>query len=72
MDDLEKGRRMSDTTLTRRSLLVRGGAGAAAVLGGARLLSQVTPAWGAATGQIYQTAASKGIIYGSSTATWQY
>src|SRR3954464_5022215 len=64
---------MFDSTLTRRSLLVRGGVGAAAVLGGgARVLTRVAPAWAAPTGAIYQQAAAKGILYGSSTATWQY
>src|SRR3954468_22287905 len=64
---------MFDSTLTRRSLLVRGAGGAAAVLGGgARLLTRVAPAWAAPTGAIYQQAAAKGILYGSSTATWQY
>src|SRR3954462_6966466 len=64
---------MFDSTLTRRSLLVRGGVGAAAVLGGgARLLTRVAPAWAAPTGAIYQQAAAKGILYGSSTATWQF
>src|SRR3954453_19089423 len=64
---------MFDSTLTRRSLLVRGAVGAAAVLGGgARLLTRVAPAWAAPTGAIYQQAAAKGILYGSSTATWQY
>src|SRR3954454_21730479 len=63
---------MFDSTLTRRSLLVRGGVGAAAaVFGGARLLTRVAPAWAAPTGAIYQQAAAKGILYGSSTATWQ-
>src|SRR3954471_17589971 len=64
---------MFDSTLTRRSLLVRGGVGAAAVLGGgARLLTRVAPAWAAPTGAISQQAAAKGILYGSSTATWQF
>src|SRR3954447_22930996 len=64
---------MFDSTLTRRSLLVRGGVGAAAVLGGgAGVLTRVAPAWAAPSGAIYQQAAAKGIVYGSSTATWQY
>src|SRR3954453_3618184 len=64
---------MFDSTLTRRSLLVRGAVGAAAVLGGgARLLTRVAPAWAAPIGAIYQQAAAKGILYGASTATWQY
>jgi endo-1,4-beta-xylanase len=63
----------TDGTMTRRSLLVRGGLGAAAVLGGgAGVLARVAPAWAAPSGAIYQQAAAKGILYGSSTATWQY
>jgi endo-1,4-beta-xylanase len=62
-----------DRTMTRRSLLVRGGLGAAALLGGGtRVLTRVAPAWAAPSGAIYQQAAAKGIVYGSSTATWQY
>jgi endo-1,4-beta-xylanase len=64
---------MTDTTLTRRSLLVRGGLGAAAILGGgAEVLTRIAPAWAAPSGALYQAAAGKGILYGSSTATWQY
>jgi len=60
-------------TLTRRSFLVRGGLGAAAVLsGGVSALARMTPAWAAPTGSLYQQAKAKGILYGSSTATWQY
>jgi endo-1,4-beta-xylanase len=64
---------MPHGTLTRRSFLVRGGLGAAAVLsGGASALARMAPAWAAPTGQLYQAAAAKGLLYGSSTATWQY
>jgi endo-1,4-beta-xylanase len=60
-------------TLTRRSFLVRGGLGAAAVLGGgARVLTRMAPAWAAPTGALFQAAAAKSILYGSSTATWHY
>jgi endo-1,4-beta-xylanase len=60
-------------TLTRRSFLVRGGLGAAAVMsGGVSALARMTPAWAAPSGALYQQAAAKGILYGSSTATWQY
>ena len=59
--------------LTRRSFLARGGAVAAAVVGGGvSTLTRTTPALAAPTGQLYQAAAAKGILYGSSTATWQF
>jgi endo-1,4-beta-xylanase len=62
-----------DGRLTRRSLLVRGGAGAAAILGGGlSTLARSTPAWAAPTGQLFTQARAKGILYGSSTATWQF
>jgi endo-1,4-beta-xylanase len=58
--------------LTRRSFLVHGGLGAAAVLsGGAATVARMATAWAAPTGALYQQAAAKGIRYGSSTATWQ-
>lgn len=64
---------MTNGTLTRRSFLVRGAVGAAAVLGGGtRLLTRAAPAWAAPSGAIFQQAAAKGILYGSSTATWQF
>ncbi|HWL90406.1 MAG TPA: endo-1,4-beta-xylanase [Actinomycetota bacterium] len=59
--------------MTRRSFLARGGAVAAAVVGGGvSTLTRTTPALAAPTGQLYQAAAAKGILYGSSTATWQF
>jgi endo-1,4-beta-xylanase len=57
--------------VSRRSLLIGGGLGAAAVAGGASALTGIVPAWGAPTGALYQAALAKGIRYGSSTATWQ-
>jgi endo-1,4-beta-xylanase len=63
----------TDGRLTRRSFLTRGGVGAAAVFGGGlSTLTRMTPALAAPTGQLYQAAAAKGILYGSSTATWQF
>jgi endo-1,4-beta-xylanase len=63
----------TDGRLTRRSFLARSGAGAAAVLGGGlATLSRTPPAIAAPTGALYQAAAAKGILYGSSTATWQF
>jgi len=58
--------------LTRRSFLVRGGLGAAAVLGGgATTVVRMASAAAAPSGSLYQQAAAKGLLYGSSTATWQ-
>jgi endo-1,4-beta-xylanase len=63
----------TDGRLTRRSFLVRSGVGAAAVLGGGvSVLSRATPAIAAPTGQLFTQARAKGILYGSSTATWQF
>jgi endo-1,4-beta-xylanase len=63
----------TDGRLTRRSFLARSGAGAAAVLGGGlATLTRTPPAFAAPTGALYQAAAAKGILYGSSTATWQF
>jgi endo-1,4-beta-xylanase len=63
----------SDKKIGRRTFLARAGAGTAVVLGGgASVLSRIAPAWAAPTGQLYNAAKSKGILYGSSTATWQY
>jgi endo-1,4-beta-xylanase len=64
---------MATDGLTRRSFLARSGAGAAAVLGGGlATLTQATPAIAAPTGQLFTAARAKGILYGSSTATWQF
>jgi endo-1,4-beta-xylanase len=64
---------MNDTKISRRSLLKGAGVGAAALVGGGTsILGRVPPAIAAPTGQLYQAAAAKGILYGSSTATWQY
>ena len=53
----------------RRSFLAYTGAGAATVLGGGlATLTRATPAIAAPTGALYQAAAAKGILYGSSTA----
>jgi endo-1,4-beta-xylanase len=47
--------------------------GAAALLGGgASTLAGMATAMAAPTGQLYQAARAKGILYGSSTATWQF
>ena len=63
----------TDGRLTRRSFLARSGAGAAAVLGGGlATLTRATPAIAAPTGQLFTAARAKGILYGSSTATWQF
>ena len=59
------------TRLSRRTLLLGSGLGAAAVVGGTSTLTNMAPAWGAPTGALYQAALAKGIRYGSSTATWQ-
>ena len=59
--------------LTRRAFLARSGAAAAAVVGGGlSTLTRATPALATPTGQLFTTARSKGILYGSSTATWQF
>jgi endo-1,4-beta-xylanase len=64
---------MNDTKISRRSLLKGAGFGAAALLGGGTsILTRMPPAIAAPTGELYTTAASKGILYGSSLATWQY
>jgi endo-1,4-beta-xylanase len=67
--------------VTRRSALIGGGLGAAAVLAGAgpAVASVLAPRTGAADGAaaaatgipLWQQALAKGIVYGSSTATWQ-
>lgn len=58
--------------ISRRSFLVGGGVGVAAVVGGgASQLLTMPPAWGTPSGSLYQAALAKGIRYGSSTATWQ-
>jgi endo-1,4-beta-xylanase len=63
----------TERTLTRRSFLARSGVGAAALLGGgASTLAGMGTALAAPTGQLVQAAAAKGLIYGSSLATWQY
>jgi endo-1,4-beta-xylanase len=56
--------------VSRRSFLIGGGLGAAAVVGGTTAFSTIA-AWAAPTGALYQAALSKGIRYGSSAATWQ-
>jgi endo-1,4-beta-xylanase len=64
---------MDDNKISRRSLLKGAGVGAATLLGGGTsILGRMTPALAAPTGQLYLAAAAKGILYGSSTATWQY
>jgi endo-1,4-beta-xylanase len=64
---------MNGTKISRRTMLKGAGAGAAAALtvGGTSVLTRV-PALAAPTGQLYQAARAKGILYGSSTATWQF
>jgi endo-1,4-beta-xylanase len=64
---------MIGNTFSRRSLLKGAGVGAAALLsGGTSVLTGATPALAAPTGQLYNAAKAKGILYGSSTATWQF
>ena len=64
---------MNDTKISRRSLLKGAGVGAAALLGGGTsILGRMSPALAAPTGELYAAAAAKGILYGSSLATWQY
>ncbi len=61
-----------DRPLSRRSFLAGAGVGAAAVLGGGLpTFANMAVAGAAPTGALYQAAAAKGILYGSSTATWQ-
>jgi endo-1,4-beta-xylanase len=63
---------MANLGVTRRSFLIGGGLGAAAVLGGgASTLLRMSPALAAPSGSLYQAALGKGIRYGSSAATWQ-
>jgi endo-1,4-beta-xylanase len=63
----------SQGKIGRRSFLARAGAGTAVVLGGGvEAFARMTPALAAPTGQLYNAAKAKGILYGSSTATWQY
>jgi endo-1,4-beta-xylanase len=63
----------NDATITRRSVLKGAGVGAAALLsGGTSVLGRMAPALAAPSGALFQQAAAKGILYGSSTATWQY
>jgi endo-1,4-beta-xylanase len=62
-----------DGKFSRRSLLKGAGIGAAALAsGGASVLTGMRPALAAPTGQLYNAAKAKGILYGSSTATWQF
>jgi endo-1,4-beta-xylanase len=64
---------MDDNKISRRSLLKGAGVGAALLAGGGTsLLTRMSPALAAPTGQLYQAANAKGILYGSSLATWQY
>jgi endo-1,4-beta-xylanase len=64
---------MDDKKISRRSLLKGAGVGAAALMGGGTsILGRMSPALAVPTGALYQQAAAKGILYGSSTATWQY
>jgi endo-1,4-beta-xylanase len=64
---------MDGTKISRRSLLKGAGVGAAALAGsGASVLTGMAPALAAPTGQLYNAAKAKGILYGSSTATWQF
>jgi endo-1,4-beta-xylanase len=59
-------------SLGRRSFLVGGGVGAAALLGGgASQLMGMGTAWAAPTGRLHRAALAKGLRYGSSAATWQ-
>src|SRR5688500_8928153 len=69
-----EGERMkTHGTLTRRSFLASSGVGAAAVLsGGVPTIARMGTAMAAPTGALYQAARAKGILYGSSTATWQF
>jgi endo-1,4-beta-xylanase len=58
--------------LRRRSFLVGGGMGAAALLsGGASQIMTMGKAWAEPAGRLYRAALAKGLRYGSSAATWQ-
>ncbi|TDE59696.1 glycosyl hydrolase family 10 [Nonomuraea mesophila] len=58
--------------LPRRSFLVGGGLGAAALLGGGvSPFVSARAAWAAPAGELHRAALAKGIRYGSSAATWQ-
>jgi endo-1,4-beta-xylanase len=71
----------SDRKVSRRSVLIGGGLGAAALLAGGvpAAAGVLAPRAGAARGAaagitavpLWQQALAKGIVYGSSTATWQ-
>src|SRR4051794_2731657 len=60
-----------DGLMTRRSLGLSGGAAMAAVLGGGVSAAARTMSVAAAGDPLWQQAYAKGIVYGSSTATWQ-
>jgi endo-1,4-beta-xylanase len=60
-----------DGLMTRRSLVLSGGAAMAAVLGGGVSAAARTMSVAAAGDPLWQQAYAKGIVYGSSTATWQ-
>jgi endo-1,4-beta-xylanase len=62
-----------DRPLSRRRFLQGAGVGAAALLGGGTSVLGRLPVAGAAPpGGLFAAANSKGILYGSSTATWQF
>jgi endo-1,4-beta-xylanase len=64
---------MNGSKISRRTMLKGAGVGAATLLSGARPVFAARPAPPPApTGQLYQAAKAKGILYGSSLATWQY
>jgi endo-1,4-beta-xylanase len=65
---------MNNDKISRRTMLKGAGVGAAATLlsSGTSVLTRMSPALAAPTGQLYEAARAKGILYGSSTATWQF
>src|SRR4051812_15124123 len=66
----------SDGRMTRRSVVLGGGVAAATLLGGsasavARTLTRAGMSAAAVGNPLWQQAYAKGLVYGSSTATWQ-
>jgi len=63
-----------ETPITRRKLVVSGGAALATLLAApvATAARRISTAGAAPSGGLYQQAAAKGVLYGSSTATWQF
>jgi endo-1,4-beta-xylanase len=61
----------SARTVSRRSVLIGGGLGAAALFGGGVPAFAGAAGGAAAADPLWRQALAKGIVYGSSTATWQ-